>query len=123
MVAHQALLAAFSGFAAGAVLPRASVPSDNGFPMPNDQQKLMIAQEAGGLLPNAPPATSLGAGTTTAFQLIAFNELFETAYFSSLANNISNKEPGFDQAPAGALEAIQAVVAVSFDLHYPISQS
>ena len=81
MVAHQALLTALSGLAAGAMLPRAGVPSDNGFPMPNDQQKIAIAQQAGGLLPNAPSATSLGAGTTTAFQLIAFDELFETAYF------------------------------------------
>lgn len=113
MVARQALFAALSGLAAGAVLPRASVPSDNGFPTPNDQQKTMIAQQAGGLLPNAPPATSLGAGTTTAFQLIAANELFETAYFSSLAQNISNNVPGFDNAPAGALNAIRAVVAVS----------
>lgn len=113
MITYQALLAAaLSGLATGAVLPRASVPSDNGFPMPNDQQKLAIAQQAGGLLPNAPPATSLGAGSTTAFQLIAFNELFETAYFNSLANNISNNEPGFE-APAGALDEIRAVVAVS----------
>lgn len=116
MVAYQTLLTSLSGLAAGAVLPRATVPSDNGFPMPNDQQKIAIAQQAGGLLPNSPPATSLGAGTTTAFQLIAFNELFETAYFSSLAQNISDKVPGYDNVPAGALNEINTVVAVSYAL-------
>lgn len=108
------LSAALPGVAAGALVPRAfKVAANNGFPNPNSQQQqLVIANEAGGKLPNSPPPTSLGAGTTTAFQLIAFNELFETAFFSSLLNNITQGVPGYG-APAGAVPTLRAILAVS----------
>ena len=87
----------FASLACGAVLPRAyNVPSSDGFPNSDADQQKVIAAKAGGLLPNGPLPTSLGQNSITAFQLIAFNELFETAYFSSLASNISNKVPGYE---------------------------
>jgi hypothetical protein len=73
----------------------AAIPNNNGFPNPNAQQKLLIANQAGGLLPGGSPPASLGANSITAFQLIAFNELFETAYFSSLLHNITSEAPGY----------------------------
>jgi hypothetical protein len=73
----------------------ATIPNNDGFPEPNDQQKLAIGQQANGLLPNSPLPSSLGEGSTTAFQLIAFNELFETAYFSSILQNITDGVEGF----------------------------
>lgn len=114
MVGPKLLLAASLGVAQAALLPRAfKVPSGNGFPSPDDQQTLAIEQQAGGKLPNSPPAKSLGAGTTTAFQLIAFNELFETAYFSSLVKNITDGAPGYENPPTGALDTLKVVLAVS----------
>jgi hypothetical protein len=103
--------AAIVGAASARKVARAfGEPTENGFPNPNDQQVLAIAQQAGGKLPNAPPATSVGDGTATAFQLIAFNELFEVSYFTSLINNITSNAPGY-QAPAGALNTLIAVQA------------
>ncbi|KAK3185565.1 hypothetical protein K4F52_005665 [Lecanicillium sp. MT-2017a] len=72
------------------------IPNNDGFPMPNDQQKMDIAKKAGGLLPNGPLPKELGDGSATAFQLITANELFETAYFSSLLHNITDGVEGFE---------------------------
>ena len=92
----------------------AAFPNNDGFPAPNDQQKLGIAVQAGGLLPNTPPPTSLGAGSATAFQLIAFNELFETAYFGSLVQNISAGVDGYQAENKDELVKIfSTVLAVS----------
>jgi hypothetical protein len=74
----------------------ATIPNNDGFPAPNQEQMMDIAKMAGGLLPNAPLPKSLGAGSTTAFQLIAANELFETAYFNSLLANITEGVPGYE---------------------------
>ncbi|KAJ3490065.1 hypothetical protein NLG97_g5857 [Lecanicillium saksenae] len=68
----------------------AAVPGNDGFPKPNEDQKVALAAQAGGKLPNVALPTELGPESTTAFQLIAFNELFETAYFDSLLQNITN---------------------------------
>ncbi|KAG8673532.1 hypothetical protein FPOAC2_06977 [Fusarium poae] len=78
------------------ILPRSyRIPSSNGFPNPDADQLNAINLQAGGKLPGAPLPTSLGDGSTTAFQLIAFNELFETAYFSSLLYNVTHEVEGF----------------------------
>lgn len=74
----------------------AMIPNNDGFPMPNDQQKMDIVKQAGGLLPNGPLPKELGDGSATAFQLITANELFETAYFSSLLHNITEGVEGFE---------------------------
>lgn len=106
--------AALFGAAYAGKIPRAyGEPSANGFPNPSADQQVAIAKQAGGKLPNSPPASSLGDNTATAFQLIAFNELFETSFFTSLINNITSGVPGYE-APAGALNTIIAVQAVCF---------
>lgn len=100
------------GVTAGKVARAYGEPTANGFPNPNEQQQLAIEKVAGGKLPNSPPPTSLADSSATAFQLIAFNELFEVAYFTSLVNNITNNVAGYE-APPGALQALIAVQAVS----------
>ncbi|KAB5513278.1 hypothetical protein GE09DRAFT_1046995 [Coniochaeta sp. 2T2.1] len=72
------------------------VPTDNGFPNPNAQQLLDIERIASGRLSNAPPPDKLEPSTLVAFQLIAYNEQVETAYFKSLINNITTNVPGFE---------------------------
>lgn len=108
IVAPAALVGAAS---AGKVARAFGEPTDNGFPNPDDQQLLAISKQAGGKPPNAPPATSIGDKTAAAFQLIAFNELFEVSFFTSLINNITSGAPGY-QAPGGALDVLIAVQAV-----------
>ncbi|KAJ3497797.1 hypothetical protein NLG97_g1621 [Lecanicillium saksenae] len=71
------------------------IPSNDGFPKPNAQQQLSIAKDAGGLLPNVPLPTKLGPGSKTTFQLIAFNELFEIAFFDSLLTNVTKGVEGY----------------------------
>ncbi|KAH6890272.1 hypothetical protein B0T10DRAFT_605789 [Thelonectria olida] len=86
-----------AGLAAAGLVPRAfQIPKGNGFPNPNNAQERQIALQAGGKLPGAPLPTKLGPRSTTAFQLIAFNELFETAFFSSLLHNITTKTKGYE---------------------------
>lgn len=110
----KTVISALLGAASAARIPRAfTVPSTNGFPNPDSAQQMVIAEQAGGKLPNSPPATSLGDNSATAFQLIAFNELFETAYFTSLINNITSGVAGYTNAPPGALDTLMAVQAVS----------
>ncbi|KPM43036.1 hypothetical protein AK830_g3508 [Neonectria ditissima] len=85
------------GSALGGLVPRSfDVPKNNGFPNPSDSGEQQIALEAGGKLPGGGLPKSLGAGSTTAFQLIAFNELFETAFFGSLLNNITKGVKGYE---------------------------
>ncbi|KAH6989754.1 hypothetical protein BKA56DRAFT_475710 [Ilyonectria sp. MPI-CAGE-AT-0026] len=85
------------GSALGGILPRSfGIPKGDGFPFPNAAQEKQIALQALGKLPGAAPPKTLGAGSTTAFQLIAFNELFETAFFSSLLHNITQGVRGYE---------------------------
>ena len=107
--------AALLGPVAGLVAKRAyDIPSNDGFPKPNDQQVVTIAQQAGGKVPGGPLSTTLGAGSVTAFQLIAFNELFETAFFSSLLHNVTENVPGYEPDDKGEIVTIlKTVLAVS----------
>lgn len=102
---------------AAPTIPRSySIPASDGFPNPSADQLATIQQKAGGQLSNAPPPAKLANSSLTAFQLIAFNENFEVAYFSSLIDNITNNSPGFqlddhkerDQL-LSILEAVKAV--------------
>ncbi|KAK3939732.1 hypothetical protein QBC46DRAFT_387123 [Diplogelasinospora grovesii] len=89
--------AAFAGFSAAApLIPRYDSPAAMGYPNPNDAQLKAIQNLADGTLSNAPPPPKLEPSSLTAFQLIAFNEEFEVAFFSSLIENITNSVPGFD---------------------------
>lgn len=73
----------------------AAIPSNDGFPNPSADQKLAIAKQAGGLLPSIDLPTKLGPASTTTFQLIRFNELFETAFYDSLITNVTKGVDGF----------------------------
>lgn len=72
-----------------------AIPNNDGFPSPNADQLVSIAKQAGGSLPNVALPDHLGAASKTTFQLIAFNELFESAFFDSLLKNVTNGVEGF----------------------------
>lgn len=93
-----------------------NAPTDDGFPNPNQQQLSAIQETAGGQLPNGPPPSKLAPSTLTAFQLIAFNENFEVAFYSSLIDNITSEAPGYDnlddQSMEEVLEVLETIKAV-----------
>jgi hypothetical protein len=70
----------------------------NGFPNPNPSELALINTAAHGTLSNATaaPNTTLPPSAITNFQLIAFNEFFEVAFFTSLLTNITTGTPGFE---------------------------
>ncbi len=80
--------ASLAGLASAA--PAVAVRADAGFPAPNAQQLQAINRQADGTLavggPTPPP---LNKSSIATFQLIAFNELFEVAFFTSLIQNIT----------------------------------
>lgn len=102
-------------------IPRSyNIPAGDGFPNPSPEQLTAIQQKAGGQLSNAPPPPKLAPSSLTAFQLIAFNENFEVAFFSSLIDNITNNVPGFELSDSkkkddllSILETVKAVCHLS----------
>ncbi|KAI7785952.1 late sexual development protein [Diaporthe eres] len=106
---------------AAPTIPRSyNIPAGDGFPNPSSEQLATIQQKAGGQLSNAPPPSKLASSSLTAFQLIAFNENFEVAYFSSLIDNITNNTPGFqldDHKKRVELLSILEAVKAQEELH------
>lgn len=95
-----------------------TIPSDDGFPKPDDQQLFKLELEAGGVISNAAPPPKLSAAGIANFQLVAFNEQFEVAFFSSLIENITNNVEGYQTAPgmkdtSALLDILRNVKAVS----------
>lgn len=92
-------------------------PLGNGFPtVANPSSQLTaIEQAAQGSLPNggAPPTPK--DNTVTSLRLIAFNELFEVAFFTELIANITNNVPGYtfstDHSKQSALKTLTAIQA------------
>ncbi|ORY60933.1 late sexual development protein [Pseudomassariella vexata] len=82
-----------------------AIPNHDGFPSPDDQQLLDIQTEADGKLPNAPPPGKLSVAGITNFQLVAFNEQFEVAFFTSLIENVTNRDGEFSAEAANRDEA------------------
>jgi len=72
-------------------------PLGNNFPTPATAQIAAIETQAHGSLPSGgpPPPHAPSADTLTSLRLIAFNELFEVAFFTELLDLIQNKAPGF----------------------------
>lgn len=107
--------AAFTGLATA--LPQGfSAPTEDGFPNPNPSQLAAIQAVADGQLSNAPPPAKLADSSLTAFKLIAFNENFEVAFFSSLMDNITDEVTGFQLEASEKkelLNVLQTVKAVS----------
>jgi len=84
----------------------------NAFPTPGPQELLAIEQQAGGTLSDAPPPPFPGKDGITNLQLIAFNELFEVAFFTELIANITNSVPNYE-VDAFTMKALKAVQGVS----------
>ncbi|KAG8526641.1 uncharacterized protein KY384_008070 [Bacidia gigantensis] len=70
-------------------------PLPDGFPNPSADQVVAIQQKAGGSLPGGPLPASLQPNGVTALKLIALNEIFEVAYFTSLLYNITHEVAGY----------------------------
>ena len=94
-------------------------PLPDGFPTPSPSQLAEIETLAQGTLPNGPLPTSLKSTGVTTLQLIALNEIFEVAFFSSLLSNVTNNVTGYDAASIAPLDytytidTLTAVVNVS----------
>ena len=92
-----------------------SLPLSNGFPnITNPSSQLTaIEEQAHGTLPNGPPPASVTADTLTSLELIAFNELFEVAFFTDLIYNITNNVPGYEIGGKGVQQfVLNALIAV-----------
>ncbi|KAF2827938.1 hypothetical protein CC86DRAFT_404971 [Ophiobolus disseminans] len=88
-------------------------PLKNGFPNPSQDQILQIQIEGHGTLPNAPPPPKLSPEGVTNLKLVAFNELFEVAYFTELVYNLTNKVQGYDLGYGHeyVLDSLKSIVA------------
>jgi len=89
-------------------------PNPTHFPTPSAQELITIEEQAGGTLSDAPPPPFPGQDGITNLQLIAFNELFEVAFFTDLIHNIthhvSNYEvENFNLDRDYVLEALKAI--------------
>jgi hypothetical protein len=95
-----------------------SFPLADGFPKPNASEINSFEKLARGSLSNAPPPPSISQDGITNLKLIAFNELFEVAFFTELLSNITDNACGYSiHDPVErkfVIEAITAVLAVSF---------
>lgn len=88
-------------------------PLSNGFPnlKPGSPELLAVEKQAHGTLPNGPLPSSIQDATATTFQLIAFNEIFEVAFFTSLLNNITSGVYNIGEGAAKQI-VINAITAV-----------
>ncbi|KAF2874235.1 hypothetical protein BDV95DRAFT_626997 [Massariosphaeria phaeospora] len=89
-------------------------PLSNGFPNPNPAAVQKIQMDADGPLSNAPPPDKgPSADGITSLKLVAFNELFEVAYFNELIYNVTEKVPGYDLGYGHeyVIDALRAITA------------
>ncbi|KAJ5355914.1 hypothetical protein N7517_010523 [Penicillium concentricum] len=70
-------------------------PLADGMPNPSPSELETIELNAHGTLPNGPPPAGISEGGITNLKLIAFNELFEVAFFDQLITNITDKILGY----------------------------
>jgi hypothetical protein len=73
-----------------------SYPLANGFPNLNATALQEVEDLAGGSIPNGALPTTLKPAGIQTLQLIAANELFETAYFTDLLSNVTNRVSGYN---------------------------
>lgn len=95
-------------------------PLQDGFPSPSKVQVKDIEEHALGTLPNGPPPPKISQEGITNLQVIAFNELFEVAFFTELLYNVTQQVPGYEVDDCDELEYLKktltAIRAVSFHL-------
>ncbi|KAJ5091979.1 hypothetical protein NUU61_006849 [Penicillium alfredii] len=117
-LAAAAVLLGVASFASAAPTPprlgrHKGLP--DGMPNPSPSELEQIQLRAHGALPNTPPPPSISNEGITNLKLIAFNELFEVAFFSELIANISKNVEGYRFSSADGrdfvLEALQAILA------------
>jgi len=70
-------------------------PLSNGFPDVSADVLRDIEEAAHGTLPNGDLPSEINDTSATVFELIAFNEMFEVAFFTSLLDNITENVDGF----------------------------
>lgn len=104
--------------------PAPSHELPDGLPNPSRSQLEQIEQKAHGTLPNGPPPPVISNKGIINLKLIAFNELFEVAFFNELITNITENIKGYRFAThkerEHALRALKAILAVSpFSMHPP----
>lgn len=90
-------------------------PLPNGFPNITRPGRAPLEKQGHGTLPNGPLPSKMSDAAATSLGLIAFNEYFEVAYFTSLIYNITNNVTGYDisdtalrETVLGTLTAVQA---------------
>lgn len=88
-------------------------PLANGFPNLSPDALKAVQKQAQGTLPNTAFPSHIEDTTAATFQLIAFNEIFEVAFFTSLINNITSGvyDVGKGAAKQIVLNALTAVQA------------
>ncbi|KAJ5098753.1 hypothetical protein N7532_005754 [Penicillium argentinense] len=67
----------------------------DGLPYPSPSELTLIEQQAHGTLPNGSPPPVISSQGIVNLQLIAFNELFEVAFFDELVTNITEGVVGY----------------------------
>ncbi|MCJ1441928.1 MAG: hypothetical protein MMC23_002420 [Stictis urceolatum] len=86
---------ALAGLSAAA--PYSPFPLADGFPNPSPAQIAKIQKGAGGTLPNGPlPPNPNSPAAALDLQVVAFNEIFEVAYFTQLLQNVTESKPGYE---------------------------
>lgn len=71
-------------------------PFGKNFPNPDKNQISAIQTQAHGSIPNAKPPATVKPSTLTTLRFIAFNEIFEVAFYTQLIQNITNYVPGYE---------------------------
>lgn len=88
----------------------------DGLPNPTPEQRRIIEQNAHGTLPNGPPPPVISNNGIINLQLIAFNELFEVAFFNDLIGNVTRNVTGYtfsnNTERDTVMRALKAILAV-----------
>ena len=96
--------------------PYSPYPLPDGFPNPSASELQKIEQLAGGSFPTLAGPSSISAESAANLRLIAFNEIFEVAYFTDLLANITKGVKGYTDLgafpKAFVEEALTAVINV-----------
>ncbi|KGO52063.1 hypothetical protein PEX1_083660 [Penicillium expansum] len=93
---HIAVLLGVVYLAFAAPFPNVSThPLPDGMPNPSPSELETIELNAHGTLPNGPPPVGISEGGIINLKLVAFNELFEVAFFHQLITNITDKVLGY----------------------------
>ena len=114
---HFSNVAGLVGLIAPALaVPYSPYPLPDGFPSPSASELAKIEMLAGGSAPTLPPPAALSATSAANLRLIAFNEIFEVAYFTDLLANITNGVKGYTDLgafpKAFVMESLTAVINV-----------